>query len=101
MIEFADHWSLVTYARWFREYFAVDAPRSPEDLECLAVRLNEPVGEGSQERTQPNWSPPFNDFDLVWQRGSQRIAFGRQADRNFLRSSVVSVGFSSGKKCPP
>jgi hypothetical protein len=27
-----------------------------------------------------------------------KTAFGHQADRNFLRSSVVSVGFSSGKK---
>ena len=29
------------------------------------------------------------------------FAFRHQADRNSFRISVVSVGFSSGKKCPP
>jgi hypothetical protein len=31
----------------------------------------------------------------------RRPTFWRQADRNLVRISVVSAGFSSGKKCPP
>src|SRR5581483_4004665 len=35
------------------------------------------------------------------QRRDEMILPSLQADRNLIRRSVVSAGFSSGKKCPP